>query len=232
MKIAVLSYSGNVGKSLLSQHLLRPRIADAKMFYIESINAGGGDTQVSGGDFSSVMREVNICDNAIVDIGSSNIEKVLARVQAMKGVLEDFDYFLIPVIAKSKQENDTVRLIAHLDELGVGPEKIKVVCNQVEPGVDASKLFTTLSPLLKSLGINWAQVHKSETYALLGSSTIRNSTAVGFDFKAAIQKTGDPAAKRDLSSRQIIARLARGTDAELDGVFGRLFPAEAVVAKK
>lgn len=39
MKIAVLNFSGNVGKSTIARHLLLPRIPGAELIAIESINA-------------------------------------------------------------------------------------------------------------------------------------------------------------------------------------------------
>lgn len=223
MKIAVLSYSGNVGKSLLSQHLLRPRIENAGMFYIESINSGADESQVSGGEFSSVMREVNVLDNAIVDIGSSNIEKVLLKVATMIGVMDDFDYFVIPVIPKGKQETDTVKLINDLSMLDIPANKIKVICNQIEAGSVEPKLFPILFPAMTEIGIAWATVHESETYAAIGSKTMIEAIAEGIDFKESIRNADTVEKKRDISGRQVISRMARGTKAELDSVFATLF---------
>jgi len=40
MKVAVMNFSGNVGKTTVAGHLLKPRMGDAQIFSIESINAG------------------------------------------------------------------------------------------------------------------------------------------------------------------------------------------------
>ena len=40
MKVAVLNFSGNVGKTTVAAHLLKPRMGDAPVFSIESINSG------------------------------------------------------------------------------------------------------------------------------------------------------------------------------------------------
>ena len=40
MKVAVLNFSGNVGKTTVAAHLLKPRMGDAPVYSIESINAG------------------------------------------------------------------------------------------------------------------------------------------------------------------------------------------------
>jgi len=38
MKIAVINFSGNVGKTTVAGHLLKPRMGDAPIFSIESLN--------------------------------------------------------------------------------------------------------------------------------------------------------------------------------------------------
>ena len=39
MKIAVINFSGNVGKTTIARHLLLPRIDGAELFSVESLNA-------------------------------------------------------------------------------------------------------------------------------------------------------------------------------------------------
>ena len=39
MKVAVINFSGNVGKTTIARHLLAPRIPDADFIAVESINA-------------------------------------------------------------------------------------------------------------------------------------------------------------------------------------------------
>jgi len=38
MKVVVINFSGNVGKSTIAAHLLKPRMNDAKIFSIETLN--------------------------------------------------------------------------------------------------------------------------------------------------------------------------------------------------
>ena len=40
MKVAVMNFSGNVGKTTVAGQLLKPRMENARIFSIESINAG------------------------------------------------------------------------------------------------------------------------------------------------------------------------------------------------
>ncbi len=39
MKIAVINFSGNVGKSTVARHLLMPRVEGADLISVESLNA-------------------------------------------------------------------------------------------------------------------------------------------------------------------------------------------------
>ena len=38
MKVAVINFSGNVGKTTVAAHLLKPRMRDATIFSVESLN--------------------------------------------------------------------------------------------------------------------------------------------------------------------------------------------------
>ena len=43
MKLAVINFSGNVGKTTVARHLLLPRIHGAELIAVESVNADGGE---------------------------------------------------------------------------------------------------------------------------------------------------------------------------------------------
>jgi len=42
MKLAVINFSGNVGKTTVARHLLMPRIEGAELIAVESLNADDG----------------------------------------------------------------------------------------------------------------------------------------------------------------------------------------------
>ena len=48
MKIAVINFSGNVGKTTIARHLLLPRIPGAELITVESVNADEGQAQAPG----------------------------------------------------------------------------------------------------------------------------------------------------------------------------------------
>ncbi|WP_407214011.1 plasmid stabilization protein [Enterobacter kobei] len=64
MKVAVINYSGSVGKTLVSTYLLAPRLKDAKFFAVETINQSASDlgienvTSFKGDDFSCLIEDV------------------------------------------------------------------------------------------------------------------------------------------------------------------------------
>jgi len=227
-KVAVLNYSGNVGKSTLARHLLSPRMGDCQIMFIESINEGGDESNIKGKEFATVMIDVLAADRAIVDIGSSNIEQVFAKVGRMGDVLEGFDYFLIPTVAKAKQQTDTVKVIRDLISLGVPTTKLKVILNYVDPDDDIEKVFSVVLGAVKKAEIDYAVVHESEGFAYLSGRSVKDVAARGRDFRKEIAAADSKEAKHELATAQVFSRLAQGIQGELDAVFKKLFGQAAV----
>ncbi|HDQ6531952.1 TPA: transcriptional regulator, partial [Escherichia coli O75:H8] len=75
MRIAVLNYSGNVGKTTISQHMLLPRL-NYEILRIETLNSDGeGNGQkMAAEDFDKIFNTILNLDDVIIDVGSSNIE--------------------------------------------------------------------------------------------------------------------------------------------------------------
>ena len=79
MKVAVINFSGNVGKTTVARHLLAPRITGAEVIAIESINADDGQAQaLRGRQFGELQEYLQTVENVVVDIGASNVEELLA----------------------------------------------------------------------------------------------------------------------------------------------------------
>ena len=86
MKIAVMNFSGNVGKTTVAAHLLKPRMQAARIYSIESINAGADASGVEvhklrGKKFGSLIDSVMVLDEAIIDVGASNVEDFMKMMQ-------------------------------------------------------------------------------------------------------------------------------------------------------
>lgn len=146
MKIAVVNFSGNVGKSTVAHHLLAPRMHDAEVIPVESINSDESDgTQdeepLRGKQFAEIGEVLAILDDAVVDVGSSNIEDFVVQMKKYRGSHEDFDFFVVPTVPAKKQQRDTISTIEALAGMGVPPTKIRVLFNQVEPEQQVERVF-------------------------------------------------------------------------------------------
>jgi len=137
MKIAVINFSGNVGKTTVASHLLKPRMNGATVFSVESLNvdgtADGIDVEkIRGKKFGELVDQLMLLDHAIIDIGASNVEDFIKLMQQYDSSHEEFDCFVVPVVKEKKQQADTVNTIRSLAALGIPKAKIRTVFNKVE----------------------------------------------------------------------------------------------------
>jgi hypothetical protein len=137
MKVAVINFSGNVGKSTISAHLLHPYMGNCPIFSVESLNidtaADGMEVErIRGKKFGDLQEQLLVLDTAIIDIGASNVDDFLKMMAKYHGSHEDFDYFLIPVVKEKKQQADTINTIRSLAGMGIPAKKIKIVFNKLE----------------------------------------------------------------------------------------------------
>ena len=128
MKVAIINFSGNVGKTTIARHLLAPRIKKAEIVSVESANADEQEADaLRGRDFKHLQQYMLASDDLIVDIGASNVEDLLNLMRKFKGSHDDFDYFVIPAVPDVKQQKDTANTANTANELakmGVPAEKI------------------------------------------------------------------------------------------------------------
>ncbi len=229
MKVAVINFSGNVGKTTVSRHLLAPRIHGAEVVSIESINADENESEaLRGKHFNQLQSLMQLSDNLIVDIGGSNVEDLLTKMRAFIGSHEDFDYFIIPCVPDVKQQKDTAKTALALVQMGVAPAKIKILPNRVEHGNDISGSFESLLNFLASNKVatfdQACVILESEVFQLVQQdgrsiSDIANDKT---DFKTLIATTHDRAEKLTLAEKLGTTRLARGVLPQLDACFAAL----------
>ncbi len=229
MILAVLNFSGNVGKSTISRHLLSPRMNEAKIFAIETINSDGGGEGTKGKQFVDTQIRINLEDSAVVDIGSSNVEDVIKVLAQNPGAHEDFDFFVIPVTPSAKQQRDTISTIEALADLGVPAKKIRILFNQVELGDDPRNVFSGLFEYQKEekkFTIKEdAVIHLNPLYPKLAGSSagINQIIADTTDYKTLGKGATDPGEKLRCAQMLALQRGAAGVISELDSVFKSLF---------
>ncbi len=230
-KIAVLNNSGNVGKSTLCQTLLLPRINDAELIRIETINHDdSNEIGLSAQDMSEVLDKINISDKAVIDIGSSNIENFMSGLLLNTGSQDDIDCYLVPTTPQVKQQKDTIETIRNLLDLGVEAENIFILLNKVDDRLNLERQFETLvaSQILSKLNrkslTDFPVILDSEIFSLLEKIQKSFSQAISddTDYKTAIRATQDKKERSILSIKQTAMRLAKGHNLKLDIEFQKL----------
>nr|ATZ71592.1 Stability protein StdB [Enterobacter sp. HP19] len=127
MKVATINFSGNNGKTTLAEHVFAARMPGALQLTIETINAGNEDIEkVRGKDFGQMMEAVMLADQAIVDVGASNVEDTMKLMKQYSGSHEEFDYFVVPAVKESKQLEDTLATIQALSSLAFLPKRLEL----------------------------------------------------------------------------------------------------------
>lgn len=229
MKIAVINFSGNVGKTTIARHLLAPRIPGAEVIAVESLNADDSEAQaLRGRQFGELQEYLQTVDSAVVDIGASNVEDLLALMRRYHGSQEDFDYFVVPTVAALKQQQDTIATLVEVSRLGVAAARVRLVFNMVE---DRGTLPFTFGPLLEfveqqpiaQVGFG-CQLGANEIYQRVkgSSADIISLAKDDSDYKAQILKATSTAERLALAQKLATQRLARGVVPELDGCFAAL----------
>jgi hypothetical protein len=240
MQVIVLNYSGNVGKTTVSRHLLQPRLKGAEFYTFESVNADDySDDEVTtlrGKQLDTLMPTLlgaGSGNDLVVDVGASNAEVFVQRFSTYKSAHEFIDFFVIPVTPDPKQLKDTKLTIETLEALGVPAEKIRVVMNKSDAELSAEEDFSNLFKYHrdhKSFVLNKAaRITNNELFPMLIGTQVtipellEQSIA---DFKAKIRAAKDAkdSKQQTVLAQQLGARLLAATVSEqLDAVFAVLF---------
>ncbi len=229
MKLAVINYSGNVGKTTVARHLLAPRIPGCQVVAVESINADDGQrVTIRGRQFAQLQEFLQSIDNVVVDIGASNVEELLKLMRRYQDSQQDFDGYVVPTVPARKQQQDTAATLGELARIGVPPARLRVVFNQVDEDDPFDSTFATLLAYCASTGIarpNAAAVISfNEVYSLVRGTgqSLAELAADSTDYKSLIAQAGKPSDRLALARRLATQRLARGVVPELDACFAAL----------
>ncbi len=229
MKLAVINYSGNVGKTTVARHLLAPRIPDCQVVAVESINADDGQpVTIRGRQFAQLQEFLQSVENVVVDIGASNVEELLKLMRRYQDSQQDFDGYVVPTVPARKQQQDTAATLGELARIGVPPKRLRVVFNQVDEDDPFDSTFATLLAYCASTGIATpnaaAVISFNEVYSLVRGTgqSLAELAADSTDYKALIAQAGTPSDRLALARRLATQRLARGVVPELDACFAAL----------
>ncbi len=181
-KIAVINYSGNVGKTVIANQLLFPRMKDCEYFHVETVNSGSeeGET-LAGKEFGTLLESIELSDSCVIDVGSSNIEEFLIRMRGFKNSHDEIDYFVIPVIPSLKELKDTESVIDYLLEMGISEKKIRVVYNKIDRSYikpESELDFFRGTAVTRFSGAKSSIVYNSEYYPMLQDSGKRHPEVI------------------------------------------------------
>lgn len=232
MKVAVLNYTGTVGKTTIAAHLLSPRMNDAPIYAIETINetAGGNGLDVEkirGDKFRDLFKKLMLIDDAIIDIGASNVEAFLDGMVKFEDSHLEFDYFVVPVTSGSKEQKETISMISTLSDFGIAAEKIRVVFNRVES--DVSDEFMPLLNFIKKskfcIANQEAAIFENELFDLLSVKKLAIGSVLSdeTDYKAKARQETDLKLKTHYSDMHAIKLLSKSVNRNLDAVFVATF---------
>lgn len=229
MKLAVINFSGNVGKSTIARHLLAPRIPRCQVVAVESINADEAEPmKVKGSQFAELQEYLQTVSNVVVDVGASNVEDLLNLMRRYDGSHADFDGYIVPTVPARKQQQDTAATLAELARIGVPADRVRLVFNQVIDDCPIEQVFSTLLAYCRSSGQVQvrldARLHMNEVYARVRgkAQSLKEIAADPTDYKRLIAQAGSTAEKIELARQLATQRLARGVLPELDTCFDAL----------
>lgn len=232
MYVMVANFSGNSGKSTLADNLLAPRMNNAEVIRVETINAHEGDDadNLKGKQYGQIIEGLALFNDAIVDVGSSNVQDIMNLMAQYAGSWEVFDYFVIPTVAKPKQIRDTISTIEALANIGVPADKIRVVFNMIEDeDVNIEKEFAPLFAYHANEGKftmnSGAVVYLNDFYSRVTGLglTVEKILADETDYNQLLKDATTPDEKIAISQKRALKFLATGLKAKLDDAFKALF---------
>ena len=228
-KIAVLNYSGNVGKTTIVNEVLKPNLPDYEIITIDSVNVSGKEKIVFRGEESDkIFTELLVQDNAILDIGSSNLEQYFESSNEAQELLEYIDTFIVPIVPAIKQQNDSAKTVKDLLKFGVEPQKIFVVANLVDKGEKG--IQNELLNILKNLTVHFCQtqIPKHDLYKS-GISNIAKRAADETDYLSLIEDArnkGDKDELRKFSNKYVLQRRVVRINDIFSDLFAEIFEKE------
>jgi hypothetical protein len=229
MKLAVINFSGNVGKTTVARHLLAPRIPGCQVVSVESINADDGQpVTIRGRQFAQLQEFLQSVDDVVIDIGASNVEDLLKLMRRYRGSQEDFDAFVVPTVPARKQQQDTAATLAELARIGVPAARLRLVFNQVDDDSPIEQAFETLLAYCAASGVvqprTAACMTFNEVYARVRGTgqSLHELAADATDYKAQIARATSASDKLALAQKLATRRLACGVVPELDACFAAL----------
>lgn len=231
-RVAVINFCGNVGKTTFAAHCLLPRMPGAEFIAVESINTDATDLgiedvdKIKGAKFKAIFNKLLLCQSAIVDVGSSNAEDFAAHLDRFEGSHEEIDFFVIPVIPENKAMKEGINTVRVLNALGIPKEKIRILFNDVDDGVDED--FGLVLKNVKDMAIinKDAAIESNELFDMMSQHKVTIDTLLNdpTDYRSKIRDAGTSKAElKKATDFHMMKCSAKGVSRKLDIVFSEIF---------
>ena len=237
MKIAVINFSGNTGKSMLTKNMLIPLLPGAKRISIEDLNDAGGhaDATITASIFPSLAAELNAFDDDkhfVLDIGASSAKEMIGHFTRLATTRSDIDVWIVPVTPLSKQCADTINTVRKLVEIGVDAQRIVVVPNNITDLSQFELDFKRLGIAAAEMGFRLCDhgVPASRIYDMTRSAdeSLFDIATDDTDYRDKLRsKRADHSAAQDIGRRIVVRDMARDACTHLRSVFDAAVMGEA-----
>ncbi|MBS9783423.1 MAG: hypothetical protein KGV46_02600 [Pasteurella sp.] len=225
MKIAILNYSGNVGKTTIARDVFSYRLPNYELINIESVNNDGKESVViRGEEGDKLYTEIILNDDLILDIGSSNLESFFRTTQKESEIIDSMDVFIIPVTPEKKQQQDTIKTLIDLIKMKVKPSAIHIIFNQVidDPMVSADEVFDVIIEGAKKTKVNANlknMIFKHDLYNY-GQTLAEMASDVDYRIKMEEAKAaGESAKAREYAQKYVRQRKIKKLDETYQAIF-------------
>ncbi len=229
MKIAVLNYSGSVGKTVAAHHLLKPRMPEAAFFSVETINQSASDlgasevSQLQGKKFGELVEALVLEDEAIIDVGASNIESFFESMSRFSDSEREFDLYVVPVTADQKAWQESLKTVEALSNLGVHPEGIHLLPNRIvaDPADEIPAIFNYVKKTGKARISEHAYLFESEIYGYLAAKRMSFTELIddGIDYRELARSEADSGKAKEYARMYRWKKLAIPVRNNLDDAF-------------
>lgn len=232
MKIAVLNYSGSVGKTVAAHHLLKPRMPDAAFFSVETINQSASDlgasevSQLQGKKFGELLEALVLEEDAIVDIGASNIESFFESMSRFSDSEREFDLYVIPVTPDQKAWQESLKTVEALSNIGVEAGSIRLLPNRIvaAPADEIPAIFNYVKKTKRARISEDAYLFESEIYGYLAAKRMSFTELIddGIDYRALAKSETDSEKAKDYARMYRWKKLAIPVRNNLDDAYTAL----------
>ena len=244
--VALINKTGNVGKTTIGSCMIAPRLPNLELVaYIENTNHIPNQIPAPVGvvygahEFGEVEAELLDAKmngkSAMIDFGASDFNTTMDMLNQYTMVKDRVDVYIVPCTPGKKEQIDTAVTIDTLIGLGISPEKIRVLFNQVmlrdKPNLHRlfSGIFKLQALTLEKHGVTFfadadATMFQAEIFKRLSDLGVPLAEMLEdkTDYEQAILAEADKEKKFDLAARMSIKGLADNTDKTFDRVFDAL----------